>query len=152
MRRRYAGTLAVALLAACTAGGVPTSTGGGGGIVIEANLTLFGQTPTPYGTSAAYSPAITTVPVGAQIVFKNTDGFCCHTATLIPNATTFPQGYIFPISATSQSGTTLSGGFSSGAMQPGASSQSITADRSGTYLFGCFFHYNAPMRAAIVVQ
>lgn len=152
MRRHYAAAIALALLAACTAGGVPTSTGGGGGILIEANLTLFSQTSTPYGTSAAYSPAVTTVPVGAQIIFKNTDGFCCHTATLIPNATTFPHGYLFPVSATSQSGTTLSGGFSSGAMQPGASSQSITADRSGTYLFGCFFHYNAPMRAAIVVQ
>ncbi len=152
MNRRCTSALALALLAACTAGGVPTPTGGGGGIVIEANLTLFGPSSTPYGTSAAYSPPITTVPVGAQIVFKNTDGFCCHTATLIPNATTFPNGYVFPISATQQRGTTLSGGFSSGAMQPGASSQSITADRSGTYLFGCFFHYNAPMRAAIVVQ
>jgi plastocyanin len=152
MKRRYSSAVALALLAACTAGGVPTPTGGGSGVMIDANLTLSMPSQTPYGESGAYTPAVTTVPVGAQIVFKNTDGFCCHTATLIPNATTFPTGFVFPISATTQRGTTLSGGFSSGAMQPGASSQSITADRSGTYLFGCFFHYNAPMRAAIVVQ
>jgi plastocyanin len=46
----------------------------------------------------------------------------------------------------------VSGGFSSGAMQAGSSSQSITVDRAGTYLFGCFFHYGAPMRGAIVAQ
>ncbi len=139
------------LLAACTAGGTPTSSGGGGGITINVSLTQFGQTPTPYGTSLGYSPAVTNVSVGSQIHFVNVDSFA-HTATGIPGATTFPSGSPFNEGALTQKGTTLSGGFSSGALQAGGSSQTITADRPGTYLFGCFFHYGAGMRGAIVAQ
>ncbi len=151
MIRRFG--FAVALtLAACTAGGIPTSSGGGGGVTIDISLAQFGQTPTPYGSSGGFSPPITTVPVGTQLHFVNIDNFCCHTATLIPGATSFPTGSPFKQSATQQSGSTFSGGFSSGALQPNSSSQTITADQRGTYLYGCFFHYAAPMRAAIVVQ
>lgn len=139
------------LLAACTNGGVPTSSGGGGGITIDVNLTLNQPVTTPYGQSGGYSPPITTVPVGTQIRFVNTDSFA-HTATIIPNATQFPSGSPFGLGALMQHGTTLSGGFTSGALQAGSSSQTITADRAGTYLFGCFFHYGAPMRGAIVAQ
>ncbi|MBV9028259.1 MAG: hypothetical protein JO311_06540 [Candidatus Eremiobacteraeota bacterium] len=151
MSFRYAFAFAAALLTACTAGGVPTSSGGGGGTTVQVNLTLSQPSKTPYGESGGYMPAITTVAVGTQIRFTNTDSFA-HTATEIPNATQFPGGSPFGVSALMQHGTTLSGGFSSGAMQAGASSQTITADRPGTYLFGCFFHYGAPMRAAIVAQ
>jgi plastocyanin len=151
MMRRYLWAPAFALVAACTAGGVPTNSGSGGGTVIDVNLTLSGQHPTPYGESGGYMPPITTVAVGTQIRFMNTDSFT-HTATEIPNATSFPSGSPFNISALTQRGTTLSGGFSSGALAAGSSSQTITADAAGTYLFGCFFHYGAPMRAAIVVQ
>jgi len=149
IRRLVTGT--ALLLGACTAGGVPTSSGGSGGVTIDVSLTQFAQTPTPYGTSLGYSPAVTTVSVGTQIHFVNVDSFA-HTATEIPGATTFPNGSPFNAGALQQKGTTLSGGFSSGALQPNASSQSITADRPGTYLFGCFFHYGAGMRAAIVAQ
>lgn len=145
-------TLIALLLGACTAGGIPTSSGGGGGVTIDISLAQFGQTPTPYGSSGGFSPAITTVSVGTQLHFTNIDNFCCHTATLIPGATSFPQGSPFTQKATQQSGSTLSGGFTSGALQPSQSSQTITADQPGTYLYGCFFHYAAPMRAAIVVQ
>ncbi len=151
MKRRPLSIALLALLGACTAGGVPTTTGGGGGVTIDVNLTLHAPSSTPYGQSGGYAPAVTTVAVGSQIRFMNSDGFA-HTATLIPNAQTFPSGSPFGISAQQQRGTTLSGGFSSGVLQPGTSSQSITVDRSGTYLFGCFFHYGAPMRAAIVAQ
>ncbi len=151
MISRYSVLLALALLAACTAGGVPSSSGGGGGTTIQVNLTLSQPSKTAYGESGGYTPAVTTIAVGTQIRFVNTDSFA-HTATLIPNATQFPSGSPFGVSALMQHGTTLSGGFSSGAMQGGASSQTITADRPGTYLFGCFFHYGAPMRAAIVAQ
>jgi len=151
MMRHLAGGLALAL-AACTAGGIPSSSGGSGGVTVDVSLTQFGPTHTPYGESGGYSPAITVVSVGTQLHFTNVDNFCCHTATEIPGATTFPSGSPFNAGALQQHGTTLSGGFSSGAMQPGASSQTITADQPGTYLFGCFFHYGAPMRAAIVVQ
>lgn len=151
MIRLSLGTVALGTLAACTGGGVPTSAGGGGGVTIDVNLTLNAPVKTPYGESAGYSPAIATVAVGSRIHFMNTDSFT-HTATLIPNATQFPDASPFGLSALMQHGTTLSGGFSSGALQSGSSSQTITADRAGTYLFGCFFHYGAPMRASIVAQ
>lgn len=151
MKKRMWTTLTPMLLAACTAGGIPTSSGGAGGVTIDINLTLSKPVQTPYGLSGGYTPAITTVPVGSELHFTNTDSFA-HTATEIPGATRFPSGSPFSIKATSQSGDTLSGGFSSGALQAGQSSQTITADRAGTYLFGCFFHYGAPMRAAIVAQ
>jgi plastocyanin len=139
------------LLGACTAGGIPSSSGGSGGITINVSLTQYGQSPTPYGSSLGYSPAVTTVAVGTQIHFVNVDSFP-HTATAIPGATTFPSESPFKGSALQQKGTTLSGDFSSGALQPNSSSQNITADQPGTYLFGCFFHYGAGMRAAIVAQ
>jgi plastocyanin len=152
MMRKYAVGLAL-LLAACTAGGIPSSTsGGGGGVTIDISLSQFGPHTTPYGQAGGFSPAVITVSVGTQLHFTNIDNFCCHTATLIPNATSFPSGSPFTQKATQQSGSTLTGGFSSGALQPNGSSQTITADQPGTYLYGCYFHYGAPMRAAIVVQ
>jgi plastocyanin len=151
MKRRL--SLAVALLlVACTNGGIPSpSGGGGGGVTIDISLTNYQPAKTPYGQSGGYSPSVTTVAVGTQIHFVNADSFA-HTATLIPNASTFPSGSPFGLSALQQHGNNLSGGFSSGALQPNGSSQTVTADRPGTYLFGCFFHYGAPMRAAIVAQ
>lgn len=152
MKRRTWISLALMLLAACTAGGIPTSSGGSGGVAIDINLTLSQPVKTAYGLSGGYTPAITNVPVGSQIHFTNTDSFA-HTATEMSQSfTQFPSGSPFGIGATTQSGNSLSGGFSSGALQAGSSSQTISVDRAGTYLFGCFFHYGAPMRAAIVAQ
>jgi plastocyanin len=151
MIRHSLATVALGALAACTGGGMPTSSGGSGGVTVDVNLTLNPPVNTPYGESGGYGAPVTTVAVGSQIHFMNTDSFT-HTATLIPNTTKFPKGSPFGLSALMQHGTTLSGGFSSGALQPGSSSQTITADRAGTYLIGCFFHYGASMRAAIVAQ
>jgi len=151
MIRRSFTAIALGTLAACSGAGVPTSSGGSGETTVDINLTLNAAGSTPYGESGGYAPPITTVAVGSQIHFVNTDGFT-HTAALIPDATQFPKGAPFDLSALMQHGTTLSGGFSSGALQAGSSSQTITADRAGTYLFGCFFHYGAPMRGAIVAQ
>ncbi|HEX4012640.1 MAG TPA: plastocyanin/azurin family copper-binding protein [Candidatus Cybelea sp.] len=151
MRRRIFTSTLPLLLAACTAGGTPVSSGGSGGAAIDINLTLSQPVKTPYGQSGGYTPPITNIAVGSELHFTNTDSFA-HTATSIPNLSQFPSGSPFGISATQQHGTTLSGGFSSGALQAGSSSQTITVDRAGTYLFGCFFHYGAPMRAAIVAQ
>ncbi len=144
-------TLALGMLAACTSGGVPTSSGGGRGITIDINFTLDAPAKTQYGAGGGFAPPVTTVAVGSQIHFMNTDGFI-HTATLVSGGTHFPKESPFGLSALMQHGTTLSGGFSSGALQPGSSSQTIAADRAGTYLLGCFFHYRAPMRAAIIAQ
>jgi plastocyanin len=151
MIRRLAISVAL-VLGACTAGGIPASSGGSGGITIDVSLTQYGQpNPTPYGSSLGYSRAVTTVSVGTQIHFVNIDSFA-HTATAIPGATTFPTGSPFKGSALMQTGTTVSSKWTSGALQPNSSSQTLTADQPGTYLYGCFFHYGAGMRAAIVAQ
>ncbi|MGA9944610.1 MAG: plastocyanin/azurin family copper-binding protein [Candidatus Cybelea sp.] len=139
------------LLAACTAGGIPTSSGGGGGVTIQVSLTQFAQQPTPYGSSLGYSPAVTTIAVGSQIHFVNVDSFQ-HTATLLKGFTSFPSGSPLGGAAETQSGSALSSNWSSGVLQPSSSSQTITADVAGTYLFGCYFHYSGGMRAAIVAQ
>jgi plastocyanin len=151
MMRRIAVSCAL-LLAACTAGGIPSSSGGSGGVTINVSLTQYGPVPTPYGgTSRGYSPAITTVAVGSQLHFVNVDSFA-HTATALVGDSTFPSGSPFGDSALQQKGTTISSNWTSGAMQANGSSQTITVDRAGTYLFGCFFHYGGGMRAAIVAQ
>lgn len=144
MKRLLLGALLVAL-ASCTNGGVVGGSGGSGGtgvMTIDVNLTLH---------THGYLPDTITVPVGSSIRFLNSDGFA-HTATMIPGATSFPSGSPFSASAQTQSGTVLSQPWSSGALQAGSSSQTITVDAPGTYLFGCFFHYGAPMRGTIVAQ
>lgn len=151
MIRRFATILAL-MLGACTAGGIPTSGGGGGGVTIDVSLTQFNEVPTPYGTSKGYSPSLTTVSVGSQIHFVNIDSFQ-HTATSLVGDTSFPGTSPFTGAALNQTGTTISSNWSSGVLQPnGGSSQNITIDQAGTYLFGCFYHYDAGMRAAIVAQ
>ncbi|HLY04018.1 MAG TPA: plastocyanin/azurin family copper-binding protein [Candidatus Cybelea sp.] len=152
MTRQTWTTVALLLLAACTAGGIPTSSGGSSGVTIDINLTLSKPVQTQYGLSGGFTPAITTVPVGSQFHFTNTDSFA-HTGSFLGSQyTQFPAGSPLTSKDETQFGNTLSGGFSSGALQAGSSSQTITADRAGTYLFGCFFHYGAPMRGAIIAQ
>ncbi len=105
------------------------------------------------GQSAGYAPAQLSVPVGTQIRFVNTDSFA-HTASAVAG-TTFPASS--PLTA--QRAHTVRERhvdrrrtWSSGNLAAGASSPVFVADRPGTYLFGCFYHYGAPMRAAIVVH
>ena len=147
-----------AALAACTPNGIGLAASGGGGgggggktVTVDVNLTLNQPVQTPYGLSGGMKPPITDVSVGDSVIFDNSDGFA-HTSTSIPNATKFPAGSPFTQGALKQSGTTLSGGWSSGAMQAGSSSQKVLVDKPGTYLYGCFFHYGAPMRGAIVAK
>ena len=150
---RLAALALCAALTSCTPGALGATSGGGttASLVVDVNLTNHGPAGTPAGTGGGYAPLVATVAVGSTIRFINSDGFA-HTATAIPGATKFPSGFPFTLTALQQSGATLSGGFSSGDMQAGASSQQLLADRSGTYLFGCFHHYGAPMRGMIVVQ
>jgi hypothetical protein len=50
--RHYVGWLTLLAIAACTNGGVATSSGGAGaGTAIDIDLTLFQPTKTPYGES-----------------------------------------------------------------------------------------------------
>jgi plastocyanin len=156
---RLALLLAAAVLTACTPNGIAASSGsGGGGVthVVDVNLTLNAPSSTPYGSSGGMKPAVLVVNLGDSIVFENSDSFA-HTSTSIPasksaGGTAFPSAYPFDGAALTQSGTTLSGGWSSGSLQPGGKSQTIKADKAGTYLYGCFYHYGAPMRGAIVVK
>ncbi|HEY9179307.1 MAG TPA: plastocyanin/azurin family copper-binding protein [Candidatus Baltobacteraceae bacterium] len=139
---------AAALLAsACTPGGV---TGSGSSNTptspqvtkIDVNLTL---------NQGGYAPSPARVAVGSFVQFVNSDGFA-HTATGIRGATGFPASSPFSVSAQQQSGSTISGSWSSGTLQASQSSQPISVDAAGTYYYGCFFHYGAPMRGTIVAQ
>jgi plastocyanin len=133
------------ILAACTPGALTPAGGSGGGTgvtTIDVNLTQHVD---------GYAPDVTTVPVGSSVRFMNSDGFA-HTATAIPGATSFPAGSPFTASAQARSGNAVSQAWSSGTLAPGAASQTITIDRAGTYLFGCFYHYGSPMRGTIVAQ
>jgi plastocyanin len=145
--------IALLLLSACTPGGI-AATGGGGGSggtpsIVDVSLSAFPATSIPAGMAGGFSPVVSTLAVGSSVRFVNTDSFA-HTATAIPNATTFPSGSPFNSSATTASGSAISGAWSAGALQAGQTSQTFTIDRAGTYLYGCFFHYGAPMRGEIV--
>src|SRR5579872_2225311 len=119
-------------------------------VTIDVNLTLDSPSSTPQGSAGGYRPVTTTVSVGTSIRFMNSDSFA-HTATSLGTATTFPAASPFSSLALQQYGSVLSQDWSSGILQPGASSQTIVADKPGTYLYGCFFHYGSPMRAAAIV-
>jgi len=143
----------VAALTACTPGGTTVPNGGGGGntLTIDVDLSTHASGATPAGTGGGFAPLVTNVPVGSTIRFTNSDTFA-HTATFIGTQASFPGASPFGSSALTQSGNTLSQGWSSGSLAAGAASQVITVDLPGTYLFGCFYHYGAPMRGVIVAQ
>jgi plastocyanin len=145
-----------AALGGCTAG-APGSGSTSSNVATSAATTTIGISltnsvvvTTAYGTSGGFSPAVMTVAVGTYVRFVNNDSFA-HTSTSM-RAATFPSAEPFDASALTESGTSLSGGWSTGALAPGHISQPLLADKPGTYLYGCFFHYGAPMRAAIVVH
>jgi plastocyanin len=152
-------TLLAMILTACTPGaaGIAQSQSAGGRpggqtVVIDVSLTFHPEQTLAQGNAAGYAPLTTTVAVGDLIEFTNSDGFA-NTATLIPQATAFPSGSPFLASAQVQSGTFLSQTWSSGTLSnAGAKSQTILVDKPGTFLYGCFFHYGAPMRGVIVAQ
>jgi plastocyanin len=121
-------------------------------VTVDVDLTKDRSGPTPGGTGAGYAPLVTMLAVGDGVRFHNSDGFS-HTATAIPGApATFPASYPFTSAALDQVGSKLSQGFSSGNLTAGSTSQTLLADKSGTYLFGCFYHYGSPMRASVVVH
>ncbi len=144
--------LTIFAAAGCTPGAPPS--GGGGALAtttIDVSLTSSVVVATAFGDSGGFTPPTPTVAVGSTVVFVNRDSFA-HTSTSLGNATTFPQTSNFGSSALTQSGTRLSTGWTSGNLAAGAFSQPLLADIPGTYLYGCFYHYGAPMRAAILVR
>jgi plastocyanin len=145
--------LALWCLCACTPGGVAANNGGGvpaGSQVtkIDVNLTVHSAVQTAQGTAAGYAPIPVTVAVGTYVEFMNSDSFA-HTASLVGTAGTFPAASPLNASAQQQSGAAISLSWSTGTLQAGALSKPIRVDAAGTYLFGCFFHYGAPMRGVI---
>jgi plastocyanin len=140
-------------LAGCTAGAPPAGSGSGpapGGATIDVSLTASTVVATAYGSSGGYAPAVTTLALGTTLRFVNRDSFA-HTATSL-GGTAFPAAAPFAAAALVPSGERLSSGWSSGTLAAGGVSPPLLADAPGTYLYGCFFHYGAPMRAAIVVR
>jgi plastocyanin len=150
---RIALILVTCLIAACAPDGTNSSSGGaaaGTKHVVELNLTQNGPVSTQFGTAGGTKPPVLTVNVGDTIIFTNTDSFAHMSSSFAGRK--FPAANPIPTSAFAQRGKTLSGGWSSAQLQPGSSSQVILADKVGTYLYGCFFHYTAPMRASIVAR
>lgn len=143
------------MLVACTPGAPPTPGGAQalvpGAVVIQVSLIKYQQQQTQFGTVAGYDNANLTVHVGAVIQFHNQDSFT-HTASSV-GTSGFPSGSPLTDKARTQSGSDLSQpAWSSGDLQPDAYSQPFHATTPGTYFYGCFFHYNTPMRGVITVQ
>lgn len=144
----------VSMLVACTPGAPPPPGGSQalapGAIVIQVSLIKYPPQQTQFGTVAGYNNANLTVHVGAVIQFHNQDSFT-HTASSLGTSGFPPNGPAFK--ARTRSGSDLSqANWSSGDLQPDAYSQPIHATTPGTYYYGCYFHYNTPMRGVITVQ
>jgi plastocyanin len=152
VRRPLLSLLLVASLAGCTNGAPPAgaASAAAASVTIDVSLTSAPMAATAYGSGGGFAPLVTTVPVGTTVRFVNVDSFG-HTATSL-GGTTFPAASPFGGAAQITSGGTLSGGWSSGTLGAGTGSQALIADKPGTYLYGCFFHYGAPMRGAIIVK
>jgi plastocyanin len=151
-RVRVLSLLLFAALAGCTPGAPPAGAGSAAAATttIDVSLTSSTVTATAYGSGGGYAPVVTTVALGSTVRFVNVDSFA-HTATSL-GAASFPSASPFGGTALNVTGGTLSGGWSSGTLGPGTASQALVADQAGTYLYGCFFHYGAPMRGALVVK
>lgn len=144
-----------AALAGCTPGAPPPPSGAQGpvpgAVIINVSLLTYAPQPSAHGTVAGYSSDTLVVHVGAIIQFHNQDNFT-HTASFL-GTSGFPSGDPLNNAARTQSGTDLSQtGWSSGDLGAGAYSQPLTASVGGTYYYGCFFHYQTPMRGWITVQ
>ena len=144
----------MSMVVGCTPG-APAPPGGAqalvpGAIVIQVSLIKYQPQQTKFGTVAGYNNDNLTVHVGAIIQFHNQDSFT-HTASSLGTTGFPPSGP--PFSARTRSGSDLSqSNWSSGDLQPDSYSQPIHATTPGTYYYGCYFHYNTPMRGVITVQ
>jgi plastocyanin len=149
---RVVSLLLISVLAGCTPGAPPAGAGSAAAATttIDVSLTSSSSASTAYGSGGGYAPLVTTVALGSTVRFVNVDSFA-HTATSLPGST-FPAASPFASGSLNGGGSTLSGGWSSGTLGAGTASQPLLADRAGTYLYGCFFHYGAPMRGALVVR
>jgi len=148
--------LLLAVLAACTPGAPSAGSANGAAststslTTIDVSLTTSTVVATAFGSSGGFAPAVLTIPLGSTIRFTNIDSFA-HTSSSFDGAA-FPDGSPLGGSALNTFGDRLSTGWTSGNLAAGATSQLLLADKAGTYLYGCFYHYGAPMRGAIIVR
>jgi len=144
----------VALCAGCTPGApaAPTSSSQlASAMTIETSLLNYPSMPTQFGMVGHFSPALAVVARGTIIQFHNQDGFN-HTATSVAGAV-FPAKSPIGFSALTQSGKGIAqAGWSTGLLTGGAFSTSFTTSATGTFLYGCFYHYPEGMRGVIIVQ
>jgi len=154
-RKGLAAACLVFALVACTPG-APAPPGGAqglvpGAVVVQVSLLTYKPAGSPHGTVAGYSNDALTVKVGTIIQFHNQDSFT-HTASWV-GTNGFPPGNPLGESARTRSGGDLAQtNWTSGDLQPNSYSQPLRASTPGTYYYGCFFHYNTPMRGWITVQ
>jgi plastocyanin len=154
-RRLCVAISAAAVMTGCTAGGIAPSGGSSANVssitTIRVSIAAFGAQTTPAGTGLGFSPDFATVAVGSGVQFVNVDN-TSHTATAIAGATTFPAISPFTFAATQPSDAPISGAWSAGTLQPGATSPVFVINQPGEYLYGCFFHYSGGMRGVIVAK
>ena len=152
--KHFLAIAAIAAMCGCTPGGMAAPSGGGTAgrnvTKIDVSIAAYGQASTPAGLALGFSPLVATVQVGSGVQFVNVDN-TSHTASSV-SGTTFPVTSPLTFAATSASGSVLSAGWSTGTLQAGQMSPVFLADRTGTYLYGCFFHYSGTMRGVLVVQ
>jgi plastocyanin len=138
----------------CTPGALSQAAGPGtaaaGTAVIEVSLVQFGSAQTRYGTVGGYSPDPLVIRAGTVIQFHNRDSFA-HTATLI-GTSGFPLSNPLSAAALAPSGRDVAASWSTGDLNAGAFSQTLTASRPGVFYYGCQHHYGSPMRGLIIVQ
>lgn len=141
------------VVAGCTFGAPSASNGttAAGVMTIDISLTARPASPIAAGLAGGYAPATVTIPVGTRVQFFNSDSFA-HSASSLGSGLTFTASSPLGAAALSQNGTTFASGWTSGNLTAGARSQIFLADTPGTYIYGCFYHYGAPMRGAIVVR
>ena len=149
---RITSLLLITVLAGCTPGAPPAGTGSAAAATTTIDVSLTSSTivATAFGSARGFAPPVTMVALGSTVRFVNVDSFA-HTASSFGGAA-FPDASPLGESAQIASGTTLSGGWSSGTLAAGNGSPVLLADKPGTYLYGCFFHYGGSMRGAIVVK
>jgi plastocyanin len=105
------------------------------------------------GTSSTSPANVVTIVHGSQITFTNDGSGVPHTASGLGTGG-FPASFD-NTGGTTQTGTTIDGSltWSTGTLQPGATSIAFTVGPPADYYFGCFYHYNSnQMRDVIVSQ
>lgn len=143
-----------ALCTGCTPGAPAAPTGTSHlatAMTIETSLLNYPGMSSPFGMVGGFSPALAVVARGTVVQFHNQDGFN-HTASSVAG-TSFPAKSPIPSADLKQAGTDIAQpGWTTGLLTGGSFSVSFTTSSAGTFLFGCFYHYDEGMRGVIVVQ